>query len=116
MIDHHDEFEIRPAEDMRRKYGLRAEAAPKIRLDKNHVPEALWPLIPFAELWGIEDDLIRSDFAEKAGPDARAQLCAAMSPFRDELNKWLAGPESSSSNPSDEYFAFCCMQMASDGV
>ncbi|QDU97418.1 hypothetical protein [Lignipirellula cremea] len=115
-MDNENEFEILPADELRLKYGLYAEDSPKITLDRSRIPNSLAPLIPYAEVWGISDDLMRADFAEKAGPDALDELQAAIQPFEDALDEWLAGPEASSPDPSPEYIAFSCMRMAADGI
>ena len=115
-MDNENEFEILPAGELRQKYGLYAENAPEITLDRSRIPDVLAPLIPLAEIWGVSDDLMRADIADKAGPDAVAALQTAIQPFEDELDEWLAGPESQSPDPSPEYIAFSCMRMAADGI
>src|SRR5258707_7947431 len=109
-------FEILPAGEMREKYGLYSEQAPKITLDPKRIPKALWPLIACAEVWGITDDLMRADLVEKAGNAAITVLRATIAPYEDELDLWLAGPEASARHPSPEYLAFSCMRMAADGA
>jgi hypothetical protein len=58
-------FEVLPAGEMRKKYGLTAENRPIIKLDPAKVPEPLRHLIPLAERFGISDDLIREDYMDK---------------------------------------------------
>lgn len=115
-MDNEKEFEILPADELRQKYRLYAESARKITLERSRIPSGLAPLIPYAEVWGISDDLMRADFAEKAGPGALDELQSAIQLFEDALDEWLAGPEASSSDPSPEYIAFSCMRMAADGI
>jgi hypothetical protein len=115
MTDNGD-FEILPTGEMRRKYGLYASAAPRISLDRSLVPKLLWPLIPYAEIWGISDDLIREDFARMAGHEAVEELRLIVAPYEDALDEWLAGPDAMSESPSIEYIAFSCMRMAADGA
>jgi hypothetical protein len=55
------DYEVLPAGEMRAKYGLTAENRPTIVLDVAKVPAGLRPLIPLAEQFGINDDLIRED-------------------------------------------------------
>jgi hypothetical protein len=110
------EFEILPAGVMREKYSRYAEFAPEIVIDPKHVPRSLWPLIPYAKVWGITDDLMRADLANKLGKDEVAKLHMLIQPFEDALDDWLAGPEASSPSPTAEYLAFTCMRMAADGV
>lgn len=110
-----DRFEVLPAGEMREKYGLYAEAAPKIHLDHSKVPVELHPLIPLAEKWGISDDLIRADFAAKAGEAAVRELAETLRAYDDALDAWLAGSEVNAPELSKEYIAFSCMRMAGDG-
>ncbi len=109
-------FELSAAKELRAKYGLVGTNAPAITLDRSKIPKPLWELIPLAETWGISDDLMRADFVAKAGREALATLTATITPFEDALDEWLAGPEAQSRTPSNEYIAFSCMRMASDGV
>src|SRR5262249_12108127 len=108
-----EEYEVLPAEEMREKYGLVAENRPEIRLDPEKVPAELRHLIPYAEFWGVSDDLIREDIVHRAAPEARAELKEIIRVNDDLLDEWLAGPESYSENPSAEYLAFSSMRLAS---
>lgn len=107
-------YEILPAEEMRKKYGLYAENAPRIRLDASKVPEALRSLIPMAERFGVSDDLIRDDVRRNAPPEELEQLRRAVEHRRDALDAWLAGPEAAGPKYSAEYIAFSAMCMAAD--
>src|SRR5215471_1529005 len=110
-----DEYEVLPADEMRQKYGLVAENRPEIHLDPERVPAKLRHLIPYAELWGVGDDLIREDMIERARPEAIKELKEAVDACEDLLDDWLGGPESYDPNPSEEYIAFSCMRMAAEG-
>jgi hypothetical protein len=109
-------FEVLPAGEMRRKYGLTSENRPTIRLDPARIPAELWHLIPSAEQFGVSDDLIREDIIAKTPPEELATLRAAIAPHDAALDRWLAGPEADGPKFSAEYIAFACLRMAADGV
>jgi len=111
-----DEYEILPAGEMQKKYGLYAENRQIIKLDPSKVPAALRHLIPLAERWGEGDDIIRDDMIDKASAEERQLLKRAIAEHDDLLDAWLAGPEAAGPNYSDEYNAFTCMRMAALGI
>ncbi len=106
------EWELSTAEELRRRHGLDAEAHRQIKLNPERVPENLRHLIPLAEVWAENDDLIRDDMVARAPADARARLLKAVQEAEDELDAWLAGPEAANPSPSPEYCAFTTMVMA----
>ena len=106
-------FEVASGKVLRQKYGLTAENRPVIHLDPARVPEQLRRWIPLAERWGIGDDLIRDDCVEKATPDELRELLA-WEPDDSVLTSWLAGPDSRTTKPTEEYLAFSCLLMAYD--
>jgi hypothetical protein len=110
-----ERFEVLPAGEMRKKYGLTAENRPIIRLDPKKVPKELRHLIPWAEKFGISDDLIREDFFAKTSAKEIAELKKLMSQHDDLLDAWLAGPEADGPKFSKEYLAFANMRMGADG-
>jgi hypothetical protein len=85
-----------------------------VALDASNVPESLHPYIPYAQFWGISDDLDRELFVSTAPSHVRMDLVAIAKSIDDELDKWLAGPEAYSPNPTREYVAFSCFRMAAD--
>ena len=109
-----DGFELLSVEDMRRKYGLVAANRPVIHLDPEKVPESLRHLIPYAELWGASDDLIRDDMVRTAPREAIEDLKRVVEQHDDLLDEWLAGPEAEGPEYSAEYTAFSAMRMAAD--
>jgi hypothetical protein len=109
-----EDYELLSAEEMRRKYGLVAANRPLIHLNPAKVPLSLRCLVPFAELWGVGDDLIREDMVANAPPQAISELRQIVEAHQDFLDEWLAGPEAQSPSPSDEYLAFSAMRMAAD--
>ncbi len=110
------QFELGSVGELRRKYGLVAANRPDIHLNAENVPQTLRHLIPYAELWGISDDLIRDDLVRSAPPEALEDLKRLVQRHDDLLDEWLAGPESEGGRLSAEYVAFTAMRMAADGV
>lgn len=109
-----DEIEVLTAEEMRRWYGGFYASSPMVHLDRSKVPEQFWPLLPYAEFWGIADDWTREVLIEKAPPAVLQNLKQVVASFDTALDEWLAGPEADNRNPTDEYIAFCAMGMAAD--
>ena len=108
-----EKYELSSVEEMRVKYGLVVDNRPPISLNPGNVPQDLRHLIPFAELWGVGDDLIRDDMVRSAPKEAIAELKRIIEAHDDLLDEWLAGP-AADSDPSDEYLAFSAMRMAAD--
>lgn len=108
------EFEVMPAGEMRRRYGLTAENRPVIRLDPTAVPPALRPIIPLAERFGVSDDLIRADIVAKTPATELAAMRVAVEAQADAFDDWLGGPEADGPGFSAEYLAFSCLRMAAD--
>jgi len=108
--------EIYSADQMRKRYDSFYDQSPKQNLDRRKVPEELWPLLPYAEFWGIADELTRDILVKQAPADVQRNLKDAVATFENALEEWLAGPETDNPNPSDEYIAFAAMIMAADSV
>ena len=86
-----------------------------VAVDPTDVPLALRALIPLAEQWGIGDDIDRTSAVKGADPEELKMLVTAVdSTPSDAWEKWLTGPESFSSSPTDAYLAFTCLLMACD--
>jgi hypothetical protein len=83
-------------------------------LDPLRVPERLRPLMSFAERFGVADDVARERLVRAASSQDRDALVAAVRENDDVLDSWLAGPEASGPDFSDEYIAFSAMRMAAD--
>jgi hypothetical protein len=109
-----EDVEVLTAEEMQQRYGSFYRSSPMARLDRIKVPEEFWPLLPYAEFWGIADDWTREDLVKNAPPDVRENLKRVVAAFDNALDEWLAGPEADSPNPTDAYIAFCAMGMAAD--
>jgi hypothetical protein len=84
------------------------------RLDPGKVPLGLRHLIPFAERYGITDDLDREHVILASSPEEIAELKAVVAQHDDLMDEWLAGPETAEPQPSVEYLAFSAMRMAAD--
>lgn len=103
-------------EQMKGLYGSFYERSPQVRLDERNVPQRVWPLLPYAEFWGIADDLTREILVKQAPADVQLNLKEVVAAFDDAMDDWLAGPEADNPDPSDEYVAFSAMRMAADYV
>ena len=103
-------------EQMKQRYGSFYESSPKVHLDQRRVPERFWPLLAYAEFWGIADDLTREILAKQAPADVQHNLKEVVTAFDSALEEWLTGPEAGNPNPSDEYVAFAALIMAADYV
>lgn len=102
--------------EMKQRYGSFYQRGQKLELDRAKVPERLWPLLPYAEFWGIADDLDRELLVKEAPKDLQQNFEAVVDSFDGELDEWLAGPEADERNPSDEYVAYSAMRMAADYI
>lgn len=109
-----DQAEVLTVEKMRQWYGSFYNSSPIVRLDRKNVPAECWPLLPYAEFWGVADDWAREDLVEKAPPDVLQNLKQVVATFDSALDEWLAGPEADNLNPTDEYVAFSALGMAAD--
>jgi hypothetical protein len=85
--------DILSADQMKRQYGRFYNSSPRLRLDRDKVPEQFWPLLPYAEFWGIADDWTRERLVKQAPADVRLNLKETVSAFDNALDEWLAGPE-----------------------
>jgi len=101
-------------ETMRAKYANFIDSIQRLTLDRENIPQALHRYIPYAEVWGVADDLEREELVGRAPEEARADVTRVIEEIDDELDEWLAGPEAESANPSQEYVAFSAMRMAVD--
>lgn len=101
---------------MKTVYGKLFKKHSIVALDEDKVPRHLWPLLPYAAFWGIEDDRDREARVREADKAILEDLVAVVRMFDDYLDFWLAGPEASSPKPSSEYIAFSAMRMAADFV
>jgi hypothetical protein len=106
--------DILSAEQMKRRYGSFYDSSPKLHLDRRNIPGVLWPLLAYAEFWGIADDLTREILVEQAPADVQRNLKEVVAAFDSALDEWLAGPEADNPTPTDEYIAFSAMGMAAD--
>jgi hypothetical protein len=80
------------------------------KLNVNNVPEDLRHLVPFAERWGIGDDVDRNAAVDRATPAERAELERAIAPSDARITAWL---DSFRQQPMpDEAAAFMYTQLA----
>jgi hypothetical protein len=79
-----------------------------------NVPANLRHLIPLARRFGVADDSERAQVVASASTGELGQLHQAVLTHEEQLDAWLAGPEASGPNYSDEYIMFSAMRMAAD--
>ncbi len=112
---HPSSFVVMSIEEMRQK-SYKPDERPVIEpLCPDNVPEGLRCLIPLAERWGINDDILRMDELDRAAPAEIDYLKSVIRHFDDQIDDWLAGPEAASPHPTREYLAFTTMRMAAYG-
>ena len=111
-----DNLGVLTSDEMKQFYGAFYHRSPKVHLDPSKVPERFWPLLPYAEFWGIADDLTREILVEEAPAAVQQNLKQVVAAFDSALDEWLAGPEANDPSPSDEYVAYSAMSMAADFV
>jgi hypothetical protein len=100
------------AGELQEQRGLAAGNRPVIQLDPNKVPAELRDLIPYAEQWGIGDDIIRSDVQAKATDSEKQALQAALKGRSARITAWL--DEQGTDGMSEESAAFMYMQLGLD--
>lgn len=94
--------------------GQALKTFPRTSFDLKDVPTKLHSLTPYAEFWGQADDSVRESILRKTPVSLQENLKWVVSTHEDQLDTWLAGPESSSPGPSDAYIAFSSMRMSAD--
>ncbi len=105
--------EILPAAEMKERYQLTADNRPRISLNASKVPSDLADLVPLAEKWGINDDVIRNDFQSKSSDADKQALVKALTGRNDRITKWLDSQPKDGAM-SDEAAAFMYMQLGLD--
>jgi hypothetical protein len=83
-------------------------------LDPRHVPPSLRALLPLAQRFGVADDIAREALVRAADPQVVQALVVAVRDNDDALDMWLAGPEATGPEFTEEYVAFSAMRMAAD--
>jgi hypothetical protein len=108
-------------ESLREKHGAFFDEGQKMRLDAGcsllplrpeKVPKELWPLLPYAEFWGISDDGYREELCEVAPSEIWKDFREAVSKYKTALLDW--SPEADAHPPTIEFVAFTAMLMAYD--
>jgi hypothetical protein len=106
--------QIFDSEGLQRFYGEFYAKSARLQLSAKTIPRPLWPLIPYAEFWGVSDDFERDILVDEAPIEVQQNLKATVMKFDGAMDEWLAGPEARISPPSPEYIAFTDMRMAAD--
>ena len=108
--------QVMSTNEMKQSYGRFYEQSSGAPLNPAKVPNKYWPLLPYAEFWGIADDWTRETLVKAAPRDVQMNLKEVVGRFDSELDEWLAGPEAGGPNYSKEYIAFSAMRRAADCV
>jgi nitroreductase len=101
-----------PTRKMQEKYKLFAESRSEIKLDPKKVPKELQKLIPYAEKWGVEDDIIRADYEKKSSAKEKKELKRNLAGQAKKINKWLDSFKGK--QMTDEAAAFMYMLLAAE--
>jgi len=86
---------------------------PKVVLNRENVPETLRDLLPLAEQYGINDEVIRKRLVDRGSAAELKTVCAAVQAVDSALDAWLSDPEAPN-NPSVEYVAFSSLRLFAD--
>lgn len=62
---------------------------PDMSIDQANVPEDLRDLIPFAEQWGIGDDVIRSRYEDTVSGEEKERFRSALVGRTTRVTEWL---------------------------
>ena len=84
-------FEIASGAEFQQKYpGYFEEAVRNLPpIDLECVPDNLKHLIPYAQIWGIPDDFVRSRFCESAPLDTAADFKRALAGTHSLYEEWI---------------------------
>ena len=84
------------------------------KLSRDNVPKEFWHLIPLAQKYGFSDDSFRLEMLQSISQNEKLELKSFLEAYDDKLDSWLAGPEASGPQFSNEYIAFSALRMAAD--
>lgn len=101
---------------MEKHYGAPYLRYPKLSLNRANIPKQFWPLIPYAEFWGVSDDDDRELLVNECPAVALRNLRNVVDAFDADLKEWLGGPEADAPKSTPEYVAFSAMRMAAYDV
>ena len=85
-----------------------------MHLRPSKIPLQLHPLIVLAEKFGLADDNARENVVANSSMEERRSMKDSVEKYDDDFDLWLAGPEASGPEYSDEYIAFSALRMAAD--
>jgi len=116
MSEKKSHFEVSSVGELKKRLYPHDERPSSVVLDPRGVPEQLCALIPYAERWGIGDDIARNELVLSASQAEIDELKRVVRDHDDLLDEWLAGPAATNPPFTKEYLAFTHMRMAADGV
>jgi hypothetical protein len=108
------EYDVASGKDLRLKYKIDLMHYRKIRLEPEHVPDNLKHLIPYAEAFGISDDLLRNDVINMTDEDSLRNLIKLVNESYKTINEWLGVVDPKTPEFSNEYIAFVNLRIAVD--
>lgn len=82
-------FGVYTNEEWIRLFGKSADNYVRPSLDPAIVQEAVRPLVPLAEIFGIRDDVTRGDFISKQSDDALRAFCGIMEKYKDAYDDFM---------------------------
>jgi len=109
LADERRNWEILPAGEMQRKYGLYAENYPPIHIDPSDVPPDLHDLIPLAERFGIKCDITRHDLGAKTNQAEKDELSRRLRGRHDRVNEWVCSFGLGGYNKASPHFIAMCV-------
>lgn len=102
--------------EMKSFYGDFWSQSPGVRLSAEKVPPSLVPLIPYAEFWGVTDDLLRENLVDAAPKPVAQNMKDVVYQLEPIWESWLGGRRADPDHPTDEFLAFAALIMAADYV
>jgi hypothetical protein len=84
-----------------------------MELQRRNVPTLLRELIPYADRFGVLDELERSEILETSSDVDLQELIRSVDTHRAEIDRWLLD-SAGMANPSLEYASFTSLTLARD--
>ena len=108
------EDKLLSSEGLREAWPNRPTWVGGVHFEHRDVPPAVQALIPYAEIWGISDDWLRDRVLAATPAKLVEHLKEVVASYDDDLDEWLAGPESFRTPLTDAYVAFSSMRIGTD--
>jgi hypothetical protein len=109
--------QIAPASELQEELDLYAHNRPTIQIPVEEVPPDLHDLIPFAEQWGIPDDIIRHDVFVKATQNEKEAFRRGLVGRTHAVTSWLDSfPPSEPMPDSAAHFMYMLEALDENGL